>query len=154
MEIFGLTGPSGTGKSTRALSFAYEKNIPAIIDDGLLIFHGKRIAGTSAKFEKNIVTAVKRATFYFQDHTEEIKEVIRIHEIDKILLIGTSIKMVNLIATRLQIGKIDHYIDIKNISDPSEIKLAMFIRNTKGNHLMPIPLVQVEQSFFKRIIKQ
>ena len=63
MEIFALSGPSGTGKSTSALSFAYEKKIPAIIDDGLLIVNGKKVAGTSAKFEKNTITAVKRATF-------------------------------------------------------------------------------------------
>jgi ABC-type glutathione transport system ATPase component len=60
MEVFSLSGPSGTGKSTSALTFAHQQKISAIIDDGLLIFNGQRIAGTSAKFEKNIITAVKR----------------------------------------------------------------------------------------------
>ncbi|WP_269411516.1 hypothetical protein [Lentibacillus daqui] len=154
MEIFALTGPSGTGKSTSALSYAYEKDIPAIIDDGLLIFHGKRVSGTSAKFEKNMITAVKRATFYFGDHAEEIKRAIQFYKIDKILIIGTSTKMVNLIALKLQLGKIDHYIEVKDIRKPSEISLAKFTRNTKGDHLMPIPYLQVEQSFFKKIIKR
>lgn len=154
MQIYGLTGPSGAGKSTSALPFAYKENIPAIIDDGLLIVHGKRISGTSAKFEKNMITAVKRATFYYQDHSEEIQKAIRLHAIDKILLIGTSVKMVDLIASRLQLGEVDDYIDIKDVRESSEIKLAMFTRNTKGNHLMPIPFNQVEQSFFKRIITQ
>lgn len=154
MEVYGLTGPSGTGKSTNAVSLAYKKNIPAIIDDGLLIVHGKKVAGTSAKFEKNIITAVKRATFYFQDHAEKVKEAIQFYVLDKILIVGTSHKMVDLIASQLRLGKINHYVNIEDISSMSEIKLALFIRRTKGNHLMPIPFEQVKQSFFKRIIKQ
>ena len=52
MEITAIYGESGTGKSTSALSYAHEHQIEAIIDDGLLIMGGKKIAGISAKFEK------------------------------------------------------------------------------------------------------
>lgn len=52
MKVYSLSGPSGTGKSTSALAFAHKLGVEAIIDDGLLIVNGIRVAGISAKFEK------------------------------------------------------------------------------------------------------
>ena len=128
MEIFSLSGPSGTGKSTSALTFAHQKKIPAIIDDGLLILNGQRIAGTSAKFEKNSITAVKRATFFDELHIKEVQEALKIYVINKILIIGTSDKMTRLIASRLEIGEINHYYYIGDLRSSSEIKMAQFVR--------------------------
>ena len=152
MEIFSLSGPSGTGKSTSALTFAHQKKIPAIIDDGLLILNGQRIAGTSAKFEKNSITAVKRATFFDEPHVKEVQEALKIYVINKILIIGTSDKMTRLIASRLEIGEINHYYYIGDLRSSSEIKMAQFVRRTEGKHIMPIPYRQVEQNFFKRLV--
>ncbi|MGJ7921228.1 hypothetical protein [Neobacillus sp. LXY-4] len=154
MEIFSLSGPSGTGKSTSALSFAHKHKIPAIIDDGLLIFNGKKIAGTSAKFEKNPLTAVKRATFFDEDHVKEVQMAINNYYIDRILIIGTSDKMTRLIASRLQLGDINHYYYVEDIRSSSEIKLAQFIRRTEGKHIIPIPYKQVDQNFFKKLIQR
>src|SRR5699024_4932047 len=109
MEVFALSGPSGTGKSTSALAFAYEKKIPAIIDDGLLNAIGKKVAGTSAKFEKNTITAVKCATFLNDQHAKEVQEAMEQFSVQRILIIGTLKKMVRLIAERLNLGEIDHY---------------------------------------------
>src|SRR5699024_2248021 len=94
MEVFALSGPSGTGKSTSALAFAYEKKIPAIIDDGLLIVNGKKVAGTSAKFEKNTITAVKCETFLNEQHAKEDQEAIEQFSDKRILIIRTSKKKV------------------------------------------------------------
>lgn len=152
MEIFSLSGPSGTGKSTSALTFAHQKKIPAIIDDGLLILNGQKIAGTSAKFEKNSITAVKRATFFDELHKKEVQEALKIYVINKILIIGTSDKMTRLIANRLDLGEINHYYYIGDLRSTSEIKMAQFVRSTEGKHIMPIPYRQVEQNFFKRLI--
>ncbi|MDP4156920.1 MAG: hypothetical protein Q8929_14935 [Bacillota bacterium] len=152
MEIFSLSGPSGTGKSTSALTFAHKHKIPAIIDDGLLIVNGEKIAGTSAKFEKNALTAVKRATFFFDDHVKEVQMAINHYYINRILIIGTSDKMTRLIATRLQIGDIQHYFHVEDIRTSSEIKIAQFVRKTEGKHIIPIPYKQVDPSFFKKII--
>ncbi|HEX6922513.1 MAG TPA: hypothetical protein VF149_01720 [Bacillales bacterium] len=154
MKVYALYGKSGTGKSTSALAYAYEKNIPAIIDDGLLIFKGKRIAGTSAKFEKNYIKAVKRATFFDENHAAEVRKALKLLAIDKILLIGTSNNMVNRIADKLQLGSIDYFVRIEDIRTSSEIKMALFSRKTQGNHIMPIPHVQVEEGFFKKLIRQ
>ena len=152
MEVYALHGPSGTGKSSSALLYAHNHHIPAIIDDGLLIYQGKKLAGRSAKYEKNYITAVKRATFFFEDHTEEVRKTLKSLPVTRILLIGTSKRMVELIAKKLQIGRIDHYIDINDISSSAEIKMALFIRRTQGKHIIPIPYAQVEQNFFKKLI--
>ena len=152
MEVFSLSGSSGTGKSTSALTFAHKHNIPAIIDDGLLIFNGEKIAGTSAKFEKNSLTAVKRATFFFENHVEEVQKAIRNYYIGRILILGTSDRMVRLIANRLNLGDIDHYYHVEDIRTSSEIKIAQFIRKTEGKHIIPIPYKQVDQNFFKKLI--
>ena len=49
MEVYALVGSSGTGKSFKALEFAYENDIEYIIDDGILIYKNKVLAGISAK---------------------------------------------------------------------------------------------------------
>lgn len=152
MEVFSLSGPSGSGKSTSALSFAHKHKIPAIIDDGLLIFNGQKIAGTSAKFEKNSITAIKRATFYFKDHVKEIQMAVNNYYIDRILIIGTSDRMTKLIASRLNIGEIQQYFHVEDVRSSSEIKIAQFIRKTEGKHIIPIPYQQVDQNFFKKLI--
>lgn len=152
MFIYALVGPSGTGKSSSALLLAHEHKIPAIIDDGLLIYKGKRVAGSSAKFEKNYITAVKRATFHMPDHRNEVQKALKHYKIKKLLIIGTSKRMVDKIASTLQLGPIDRYIDVTEIRTPSEIKMALYVRNTQGKHVIPVPYMQIEQNFFKKMI--
>jgi len=48
MFVYALVGPSGTGKSHRALGVARQHQIKYIIDDGLLICGGTVVAGKSA----------------------------------------------------------------------------------------------------------
>ena len=49
MEVFAFIGPPGTGKSDRALVVAYENRCACIIDDGILIYHNRWVAGSSAR---------------------------------------------------------------------------------------------------------
>ena len=74
MEVIALVGPSGTGKSHRALLVAHNNQADAIIDDGLLIKNGKIIAGKSAKREHNKVLAVNLAIFVLPGHAEEVRK--------------------------------------------------------------------------------
>ena len=53
IAIIAFVGPSGTGKSTRAIKVARDNNIYYIIDDGLLINGSRIVAGTSAKKGSN-----------------------------------------------------------------------------------------------------
>ncbi|HWK23205.1 MAG TPA: hypothetical protein VNS08_09270 [Ureibacillus sp.] len=154
MIVHSLSGPSGTGKSTSAIQFAYENEIEAIIDDGLLIFKGEKIAGTSAKFEKNTITAVRRAIFQDEVHRNEVIDALKEHNVESILIIGTSDNMTKKIAKRLQIEPIQYFHHIESIRSKREIQMAQFIRRTQGKHVMPIPFKQVEQNFFKRFIQR
>ncbi|MER2000906.1 MAG: hypothetical protein ABS882_14145, partial [Lysinibacillus sp.] len=67
---------------------------------------------------------------------------------------GTSEKMTNKIAKRLNLEPIDYRYLIEDIRTEKEIQLAKFVRTTQGKHVMPIPLSQVEQNFFKRIVQR
>ncbi|MEK4229543.1 hypothetical protein [Solibacillus sp. FSL H8-0538] len=154
MLIYSLSGPSGTGKSTSALQFAHTYNIDAIIDDGLLIVGGEKRGGTSAKFEKNTVTAVRRAIFQEDWHKEDVKKALAEANVAALLIIGTSDKMTKKIAKRLELGDIDHFHYINDVRTNREIQMARFIRETQGKHLMPIPHRQVEQNFFNRLIQK
>lgn len=154
MKVYSLSGPSGTGKSTSAVTFAHDHKLEAMIDDGLLIVRGKRVAGTSAKFEKNTVTAVRRAIFNDAKHAEEVKAALRKYNVESLLIIGTSDKMTRTIAKTLEVGEIDNYYYVTDIRTENEIRRAKFARETEGKHVMPVSSDQVSQNFFKRLIKK
>lgn len=154
VKVYSLSGPSGTGKSTSALAFAHKLGVEAIIDDGLLIINGVRVAGVSAKFEKNTITAVRRAIFTEQEHREAVKKALASYKVEAILLIGTSTKMTNSIAKQLELGPIEQYYQVEDVRSFKEIQKARFIRQTQGKHVMPIPYRQVEQNFFKRLVQK
>ncbi|SEM19421.1 hypothetical protein SAMN05192533_101368 [Mesobacillus persicus] len=154
MKVFALVGKSGTGKSTSILQYCYENRIPAFIDDGLLIVNGKRSAGTSAKYENNYIRAIKRATFHFDDHRLEVINEIQRLPIKHLLIVGTSIKMVDQIASRLDLGNVDKYIDVTEVRSSQEIKMALFVRKTQERHVIPIPYIQIEANRFKKLMKK
>lgn len=154
MKVCSLSGPSGTGKSTSALVFAHKIGLEAIIDDGLLIVNGVKVAGISAKFEKNTITAVRRAIFSDDQHCKDVKKAIATYKVQSILLIGTSDKMTKTIAKRLDLGPIDTFYYVEDIRTEKEIQKAKFVRGTQGKHVMPIPYRQVEQNFFKRLVQR
>ena len=116
MEVIALVGPSGTGKSHRALLVAHNNQADAIIDDGLYIKDGKIIAGKSAKREKNKVLAVKRAIFVLPGHAREVAEAIESTHPKCILLLGTSENMVQKIAKALKIPPVSRFIHIEDIA--------------------------------------
>ncbi|WP_250675011.1 ATP-binding protein [Paraclostridium ghonii] len=143
MKVYALVGESGSGKSYKALELAYENNINYIIDDGILIHKNKIIAGISAKQASTKIQAVKRAIFNNDSHREEVKSKIMKENIETILIIGTSDKMVNQISNKLNLGKIYKTIYIDDISTQDEINIAKEWRK-KGNHIIPLPTLEVK----------
>ncbi|NMS89748.1 ATP-binding protein [Clostridioides difficile] len=143
MEVYALVGSSGTGKSFKALEFAYENDIDYIIDDGILIYKNKVLAGISAKQANTTIEAVKRAIFYNVEHRKEVRDTIKKENISKILIIGTSKKMVNQIVDRLSIERIYKFINIQEISTKYEIEIAKQSRK-EGNHVIPVPAVEIK----------
>ncbi|MFW5986576.1 MAG: Asp23/Gls24 family envelope stress response protein [Halanaerobiales bacterium] len=143
MEVYALVGTSGTGKSYQAQIVAHKYQIPLIIDDGLLIYKGRMLAGQSAKKEKSKVSAIYRALFREEEHAEEVQEKIDEVEPDRILLLGTSLKMVEKIATRLNLPEIKEVLWINDVVPEEEIARAKRIRTEEGKHLIPVPRIDV-----------
>ena len=94
ITVYALVGESGTGKSFRAKLLAQKYGLEAIIDDGLLIKEDKILAGHSAKREKTFLAAVRVALFDDKSHRDDIAKVLQKTGIKKLLILGTSEKMV------------------------------------------------------------
>jgi len=147
MKVYALVGKSGTGKSYKAMSVARERHIKYLIDDGILISGQRKIIGSSAKREQTKVAAVKRAIFHWENPRDEMKATIREINPAELMIIGTSVKMVNQIAKNLEIEPIDEIIMIEEVSTPAEIETAKFHRMHYGKHVIPLPTVEVKKDF-------
>ncbi len=147
MDVIALVGPSGTGKSHRALQVARDYNADAIIDDGILIKDGHIIAGESAKTEKSKIMAVRRAIFVLPGHAEDVREAIQKIQPHRILVIGTSESMVRKITEKLKLPSIQLIIRIEDIASRSEIATAQFHRLKEGKHIIPVPTIELKPHF-------
>lgn len=148
-EVYALVGKSGTGKSFRARLIADTRNIEAIIDDGLLIYQGKIIAGKSAKQTKHYISAVKTAMFNEPEHRTEIVSALEAHQFDKILLLGTSDRMILRNCTTLNLPEPNKIIRIEDIASKREIDAAIHDRKVHGRHIIPLPVIEVKQAYPK-----
>ena len=147
MEVIAFVGPSGSGKSHRAIGFAHQYNCQGIIDDGLLIEGAKILAGTSAKSEQNRVQAVKRAIFYDDAHASEVRQAMARSGIRRLLILATSDKMIDKITKRLSLPKPLKTVYITEIATKQEIKKAHEARLRYGKHIVPVPTVELKQHF-------
>jgi len=147
VEIYALVGPSGTGKSHRAGVVANQLDIPAIIDDGLLIYNNQIIAGMSAKRQATRIAAIKAALFMDEHRAQEIKKAIVETKPDKILILGTSTDMVERIARRLELPAPQKIMFIEEYASEKEIRKARYLRNHFNKHVIPAPTMEVKKSF-------
>ncbi len=147
MDVIALVGPSGTGKSHRALQVAREHEADAIIDDGILIKDGHIVAGESAKTEKSKIMAVRRAIFVLPGHADEVRDAIQEMQPHRILVIGTSENMVQKIAKTLKLPPIQSIVRIEDIASRTEIATAQFHRLKEGKHIIPVPTIELKPHF-------
>ncbi len=147
MEVVAFVGPSGTGKSHRAIGVAFDNRCEGIIDDGLLIKGTKILAGTSAKNEDNRIQAVKRAIFTDDEHARVVREALAASGIKRLLIIATSDNMINKIVGRLQLDKPIKTVYINQIATKAEIKKARYSRLHDGKHIVPVPSVELKPHF-------
>lgn len=147
MTVFALVGESGTGKSFRAKLIAQENGIEAIIDDGLLIQNDKIVAGRTAKHEKTYMGAVRIALFDDKAHRDQVAKALQANKIKKLLIIGTSEKMVQKITSRLQIPLPSKIIKIEDIATREELEKAIRSRQIEGKHVIPVPAIEVKKSY-------
>lgn len=147
MKLYAFVGASGTGKSYQALSLCRRLNIDYLIDDGILIHGQKKIVGSSAKKEATKVGAVKRAIFFWQEARDLMKDTLEKEKPQALLIIGTSIKMVQQIAENLDIGPIDELLFIEDVCSKESIEAARESRMKYGQHVIPLPTVEVKKDF-------
>ena len=149
ITVFALVGPSGTGKSFRAKLLADKHGLEAIIDDGLLIQNDKILAGQSAKREKTYMGAVRVALFDDKGHRDQVAKVLQKMHIKKILILGTSEKMVQKIAMRLQLPAPSKIIKIEDIATKEEIEKAQRNRLIEGKHVISVPALEIKHNYPK-----
>lgn len=147
MEVVAFVGPSGTGKSHRAIGVAFDNKCDAIIDDGLLIKGTRILAGTSAKNEGNRIQAVKRAIFTDDEHARVVREALGKNNIRRLLIIATSDNMINKITKRLNLEAPVKTVYISQIATKKEIKKARYSRLQEGKHIVPVPSVELKPHF-------
>jgi len=147
IRVIALVGRSGTGKSFRAKLMAETYSIDYIIDDGLLIQGNSIVAGKSAKKESTYMRAVRTALFDESHHRDEIMKIIRSRRIRKVLILGTSIRMVALVSERLELPPPSEVLQIEEISSKSDMVKAQKSRNDRGEHVIPVPAVEVERDY-------
>lgn len=147
MEVVALIGPSGTGKSHRALIVAHDYNVDGIIDDGLLIKDSKIIAGHSAKKEPSKIRAVKRAIFMEPDHAAEVRQGIEAIKPERLLILGTSLNMVRKITDTLGLPPVSEVVRIEDIATRQEIAKARESRAKEGKHIIPVPTIELKPHF-------
>ncbi len=147
MKVIAFVGPSGSGKSYRSISVARENGADGIIDDGLLISHGKVIAGTSAKREPTRIASVKHALFMSSEHSRDIKDYLKSGKINCLMILGTSDSMVKKIAKALEVGEIERIIHIEEVASENEMELAHRMRTEEGKHVIPVPTFEIKKNF-------
>lgn len=147
MKIYALVGDSGTGKSYNSIRIAARYKLDYIIDDGILIYKNKIIEGSSAKKEPSILAATRKAIFHNDENCAAMKAAIKRCNPNGILILGTSVKMVQRIQKRLELPEISKILKIEDIATQEEIAKAKIMRTTQGKHVIPVPVMEIRKTF-------
>lgn len=147
MKVIAFIGPSGTGKSYKALNVAKQKGIDYIIDDGLLIGNSKVLAGISAKKESSKIAAIRRACFFDANHVAEVKQAVEKYNPKSIMVIATSDAMAETIRNALGLEEISEKVYINEVSSENEINKALQSRESEGKHVIPVPTFELQKTF-------
>jgi len=147
IEVIALVGPSGTGKSHHAMWVAQEYGCRAIIDDGLLISGSRIVAGKSAKREETKTAAVRRAVFTSAAHALEVRAALEDLKVERVLVLGTSVSMIQRIVSRLGLSEPSLILDIRDLASEEEIREALWRRRQEGKHVIPAPAFEVKKTF-------
>lgn len=147
VQVFALVGKSGTGKSFRAKLVSLKYGIDLIIDDGLLIENERIIGGRSAKRDKAYLSAIKTAVFDDPGHRKEVRDTLKKAKFKRVLIIGTSEKMVIKISKRLGLPTISRIIRIEDIATEEEINAALHSRKNEGKHIIPVPSIEIARKY-------
>jgi hypothetical protein len=154
IEVLAFVGAAGTGKSQRASQVARQYGIDFVIDDGLLVSKGQIMAGKSAKSEKNLVRAIRRALFEYMPHRLEVVAFLASHMPCKVMVIATSNSMMEKIVEKLGLPRPVQIIDITEVASHEEINNALKERREKKQHVVPVSRTQIQRNFAGKFVSQ
>jgi len=147
IAVVAFVGPSGTGKSTRAITVARANNIQYIIDDGLLINGSRIVAGTSAKKAPTKMESVRQAIFIDPTRSEVMRRALVESSPAALMILGTSDSMLSKICNNLWLNQPSMLINIEDVSTEEERRIARNTRMTEGMHTIPVPSMEVKHEF-------
>ena len=147
IAVIAFVGPSGTGKSTRAIKVARDNNIHYIIDDGLLINGSRIVAGTSAKKAPTKMESVRQAIFVDPTRSSVMRRALIESMPRALMVLGTSDSMLNKICDNLWLNRPSMLIRIEDVSTEEERRLARNTRVTEGMHTIPVPSMEIKHEF-------
>ena len=147
IAVIAFVGPSGTGKSTRAIRVARENNINYIIDDGLLINGSRIVTGTSAKKAPTKMESVRQAIFIDETRSSVMRRALVECMPKALMILGTSDSMLSKLCTNLWLNQPSMLIRIEDVSTEEERRIARSTRLTEGMHTIPVPSMEVKHEF-------
>ncbi len=147
IAVIAFIGPSGTGKSTRAILVARQNKIGYIIDDGLLINGGRIVAGLSAKKASSRLESVRQALFADETRAAVMRRALAEHHPTALMILGTSDGMLDKICRNLWLNPPSMLIRIEDISSEEEMREAKNTRMTEGKHTIPVPSMEIKHEF-------
>ncbi len=147
ISVVAFIGPSGTGKSTRAIRVARENHIAYLIDDGLLIKGSRIVAGTSAKKAASKIDSVRQALFADETRAQTMRRTLADHQPEKLMILGTSDGMLEKICKNLWLNPPSQLIRIEEVSTEEEMRQAKNTRISEGKHTIPVPSMEIKHEF-------
>jgi uncharacterized alkaline shock family protein YloU/adenylate kinase family enzyme len=147
IAVIAFIGPSGTGKSTRAIKVARENNIHYLIDDGLLIHGSQIVAGSSAKKAASRLDSVRQALFADETRAAVVRRALAAERPAALMILGTSDGMLEKICQNLWLNPPAMLIRIEDVSTDEEIRKAKETRLSEGKHTIPVPSMEIKHEF-------
>lgn len=147
IAVVAFVGPSGTGKSTRAIKVARLHNISYLIDDGLLVNGSRIAAGISAKKAPTKMESVRQALFADATRSAVMRKALVENHPTVLMILGTSDSMLQKICNNLWLNQPSMLIRIEDVSTEEEMRLARNTRMTEGTHTIPVPSMEIKHEF-------
>lgn len=147
IAVVAFIGPSGTGKSTRAIAIARKHQIAYLIDDGLLIHRHQIVAGASAKKANSRLESVRQALFADETRAANMRRALAEHQPTTLMILGTSDAMLQKICANLWLNQPTMLIRIEDVSTDEEMRQAKEIRMSQGKHTIPVPSMEIKHEF-------
>ncbi len=147
IAVCAFVGPSGTGKSTRAISVARSNDIHYLIDDGLLVNGSRIVAGTSAKKAPTKMESVRQALFVDPTRSAVMRRALVESAPTALMILGTSDSMLQKITTNLWLNQPSMLIRIEDVTTEQERRHARNTRMTEGMHTIPVPSMEIKHEF-------